>query len=305
MRNTFVKTLVEQAEKDDRIWCVTPDLGFSVLEPFAEKFPDRFLNTGIAEQNAVGIAAGLALSGKTVYVYSIIPFAVSRPYEQIKVDVAYMNTNVRIVGVGAGFAYGPAGATHHALDDIAIMRTLPNMAICCPGAVNEVEDIVRYSVWHNGPMYIRLGKGGEPRYENQVEFGRFSTVVDGQDFAIIATSNMLETAVVSAELFRKEGKNPLVLSAHTVKPLDVKKINELLNARMPIVTMEEHNVIGGLGSAVAEVIAQSGKSAKFLPIGVSDTFSHFIGSRSFIDKKMHLDAQSCKERVSAFLQEKL
>lgn len=301
MRNTFLKTLVEEAEKDERIWCLTPDLGFSVLEPFIEKFPNRCLNVGIAEQNAIGIASGLALNGKIPYVYSIIPFAVSRPYEQIKVDVAYMNANVRIVGVGAGFSYGPSGASHHALDDIAIMRTLPNMAVCCPGCLNETEDLVRYSVKHQGPMYLRLGKGGEPRYDNQVEFGKLSTVIDGTDFAIIATSNMLERGYALTEQYHKEGKKPLLLSAHTIKPLDSLKINELVNAGMPIVTMEEHNIIGGLASAVSEVIAVSGKGAKFLPIGVRDVFSHFVGDRNFIAAETGIGTEQCKQRIDAFL----
>ena len=303
MRNTFLKTLLEEAEKDERIWCITPDLGFSVLEPFIEKFPNRYLNVGIAEQNAVGIAAGLALNGKIPYDYSIIPFAVSRPYEQIKVDVAYMNTNVRIVGVGAGFSYGPAGATHHALDDIAIMRTLPNMTVCCPGSLNEAEDLVRYSVKHQGPMYLRLGKGGEPRYDHKVEFGKFSTVIDGTDFAIITTSNMLERGYALTEQYRKEGKKPLLLSAHTVKPLDTAKINDLLNAEIPIITMEEHNIIGGLASAVSEVIAVSGKAAKFLPIGVQDIFSHFVGDRNFIAEKTGIGTEQSKQRIDAFLKE--
>ena len=303
MRNTFLKTLLEEAKKDERIWCVTADVGFSVLEPFSEKFPDRFLNVGIAEQNAVGIAAGLALNGKIPYVYSIIPFAVSRPYEQIKVDVAYMNTNVRIVGIGAGFSYGSAGATHHALDDIAIMRALPDMAVCCPGSLNETEALVRYSVRHRGAMYLRLGKSGEPRYDYHVEFGKFSTVVDGTDFAIITTGTILESGYALTEQYHKEGKSPLLLSAHTIKPLDTLKINELINSGMPIVTMEEHNLIGGLASAVSEVIAVSGKSVKFLPIGVPDTFSHFVGDRNFIADQTGIGTERSKQRIDAFLKE--
>ena len=133
MRNTFIHTLIEEAKKDERIFLITPDMGYSVLESFRDLFPDRFLNVGIAEQNAVGVATGLALSGKIVYVYSIIPFVTMRCFEQVRVDVAYMNTNVRLVGVGAGLSYGPAGATHHSIEDIAIMRALPNMTVCCPG----------------------------------------------------------------------------------------------------------------------------------------------------------------------------
>lgn len=299
MRNLFINTITEEAKKDDRIFLITPDLGFSVLEPFQELFPDRLINVGVAEQNAVGVAAGLALNGKIPYVYSIIPFVTSRCYEQVKVDCAYMNTNVRLVGVGAGFAYGPAGATHHALDDIAIMRTLPNMTVVAPGCLNEAEYMARYSVNHNGPMYIRLNKKGEPRYDFPVEFGKMATVFDGSDFALIATSGMLEDAYKLAEEFIAEGHSLLLLSAHTIKPFDADKIHELLGKKMPIITMEEHNIIGGLGSAVSEVIATSGIGTKFMPIAVPDKFSHYIGSQNFIREKIGLC--NFKERINLFL----
>src|SRR5574344_339413 len=276
MRNLFVKVLVEEARKDDRIWLITPDLGYAVLEPFKQEFPERFLNVGIAEQNAVGIAAGLALSGKIPYVYSIIPFVTSRPYEQIKVDCAYMNTNVRLVGVGAGFAYGPAGATHHSIDDLNIMRGLPNMTVVAPGSLNETESLVRYSVNHCGPMFIRLNKKGEPRYEYAVEFGKFSTIFDGDDCAIIATSSILTDAITAVEKLKNSGRNPLLVSAHTIKPFDYQKILEFINKGIPIITVEEHNIIGGLASAVAEVIAHSGKGARFLSLAVHDKFSHYV-----------------------------
>ena len=299
MRNTFLKTLVEEARKNKDIFLITPDLGYSVLEPFAQEFPERFINAGICEQNAVGIAAGLALNDKIPYVYSIIPFAVSRPYEQIKVDCAYMNTNVRIVGVGAGFGYGPAGATHHALDDLAIMRTLPNMTVFAPGTLNEAEDIVRYSVNHKGPIYMRLAKRGEPRFDYKIQLGKLSTVIDGKDFAVIATSNMLEDAYNIAVKYQNEGKSPLLLSAHTLKPFDKEKILDLVRQRMPIITIEEHNIIGGLASAVSEVIAPSGLAAKFLPLAVNDEFSHVIGSRQYI--KDHLGLGNIKKKIDTFL----
>src|SRR5688572_8522770 len=162
MRTTFIKTLTAQAEQDERIFLITPDMGFSVLEVFQDRFPNRFLNVGIAESNAVGIAAGLALSGKIVYVYSIIPFVCMRPFEQVRVDVAYMNTNVRLVGVGAGLSYGPAGGTHHAVEDVALMRALPNMTVVSPCDPWEVAQTVNLSVQHQGPMYIRLARNGEP-----------------------------------------------------------------------------------------------------------------------------------------------
>lgn len=299
MRNTFLKTLVEEARKNKDIFLITPDLGYAVLEPFAQEFPERFINAGIAEQNSITMAAGLALNGKIPYVYSIIPFVTSRPYEQVKVDCAYMNTNVRIVGVGAGLSYGPAGATHHALDDLAIMRTLPNMTVFAPGSLNETEDIVRYSVNHKGPVYMRLAKRGEPRFDYKTEIGKLNTVIEGKDFALIATSNMLEDAYNTALQYQKEGKSPLLLSAHTLKPFDKEKILALVRQGMPLITIEEHNIIGGLASAVSEVIATSGLAAKFLPVAVNDEFSHIIGSRKYIQE--HLGLGNIKERIDKFL----
>lgn len=299
MRNLFVKTLVEEARKDERIWLITPDLGYAVLEPFQQEFPQRFINTGIMEQAAVGMAAGLALSGKIPYVYSIMPFVTSRPFEQVKLDCAYMNTNVRIVGVGGGFSYGPAGATHHSIDDLSIMRSLPNMAVVAPGDLTETEELVRYSVKHQGPMFIRLNKRGEPRYDHKVEFGKFSNLCNGEDFVIISTSAMLKDAYEAVEEFHKEGKRPLLLSAHTIKPFDEQKVLELVKKNMPIITVEEHNIIGGLYSCVAEVIAKSGIGAKILPIAVKDKFSHFVGGQEYIKEKMGLT--NIKEQIGKFL----
>jgi transketolase len=200
--------LIEQARVDERIFVITPDLGFSVLEKFAEEFPDRFLNVGIAEQNAVGVAAGMALSGKIVYVYSIIPFITMRCFEQVRVDVAYMRTNVRLVGVGAGFSYGPAGATHHAIEDIAIMRALPNMTVCCPGDPVETRELVNRSFSHEGPMYIRLGKNGEKKIHPDnfsLSIGQAKWVRDGEDAVLITTGNMLEQGVELMEARTRPG----------------------------------------------------------------------------------------------------
>ena len=203
MRKAFVKSLIAQARNHENLFVLTPDLGFSVLEEFSQEFPDRFLNVGIAEQNAISVAAGLALSGMVVYVYSIIPFITMRAFEQVRVDLAYMNTNVRLVGVGAGLSYGPAGATHHAIEDIAVMRALPNMTVCCPGDPLEVKAIVEESVIYPGPMYIRLAKNGEPIIHDKdvnIRIGQAVEVKRGHDVSIVTTSNMLETGAKLANL---------------------------------------------------------------------------------------------------------
>lgn len=292
MRNTFISCLTERAKTDERIFVITPDLGFSVLEPFREMFPDRILNVGIAEQNAVGVAAGLALSGKIVYVYSIIPFVTMRCFEQVRLDVAYMNTNVRLVGVGAGLAYGPQGATHHAIEDIAIMRALPNMTVCCPGDPIEVREMVSQSFDYQGPIYFRLGKNGEPAIHSEgtrIEIGKAVIIKEGNDLAIITTSNMLEQAWQWVGKLSQEGKRATLVSMPTIKPFDGEAIQKIISQGMPIVTLEEHNIIGGLGSAVAEIIAESGKAVKFKRIGIPDTYSHYVGSQGFLREKYGID----------------
>lgn len=295
MRTTFIRCLLAQARIDNRIFLITPDLGFSVLEPFAEEFPDRFLNVGIAEQNAVGVAAGLALSGKIVYVYSIIPFVTMRCFEQVRIDVAYMNTAVRLVGVGAGLSYGAAGATHHAIEDIAIMRALPNMTVCCPGDPIEVREIINNSFTYRGPMYIRLGKNGEAAVHPeslQLAVGQAIEVTKGNDLALITTSNMLQLGKTWVDEWQGQGKSATLISMPTVKPIDAQTILNLIEKKTPIITLEEHNIMGGLGSAVAEIIAESGRRVPFRRIGIRDVYCHSVGSQQFLRRQLLPDLQN-------------
>lgn len=293
MRTTFVNALIERARVDDRIFLITPDVGYSVLERFAVEFPDRFLNVGIAEQNAVGVAAGLALSGRLPYVYSMIPFVTMRCFEQVRVDLAYMNTDVRLVGIGAGLTYGPAGASHHAIEDIAIMRVLPNMTVCCPGDPIEAMSLIDQSFSHKGPIYFRLGKNGEPNIHppgTRIEIGKAITVSEGDDTALITTSNMLEQAKRWVDTWAEEGKRVELVSMPTIKPFDVAAVTSLIERGMSIITLEEHNVIGGLGSAVAEVIAESSRGVRFKRIAIPDEYSHYVGGQEFLREKygMHV-----------------
>jgi transketolase len=291
LRTTFIETLIDLAEKDERIFLLTPDMGYSVLEPFREKFPSRFLNTGIAEQNTIGVAAGLAKSGKIVYVYSIIPFVTMRCFEQVRLDLAYNNTQVRLVGIGAGMTYGPLGPTHHAYEDIAIMRAIPNMKIICPGDPIETKELVCQTYDMDGPLYIRLAKNGEPnihKNSSDIKFGKAVELNNGNDLILVTTSNMLETGNIWVEEWKKEGVNVTLVSMHTIKPLDQKFIEKLISRKLPIITLEEHNVIGGLGSAVAEIIAESGCTIPFKRIGINDEFSHYVGNHTFQRKKFNL-----------------
>jgi transketolase len=287
LRKAFIETLIAIAETDKRIFLITPDMGFSVLEKFIELYPDRFLNVGISEQNAIGVAAGLSLSGYIPFVYSIIPFVTLRCLEQIKIDIAYAQSNVKIIGIGAGFSYGPAGPSHHAIEDIAIMRALPGMTVCCPGDPFEVKELVTQGMKMDQPVYFRLGKGGEPTLhdpKDEIIFGKASILREGKDIALISTSNMLETAINWANQISISGKTAKVISMHTIKPLDLNTIIEIIDKKIPILTIEEHNIIGGLGSAVSEVIAEYGKPVRFKRIGVNDEYTHKIGSQAYLRK---------------------
>lgn len=283
-RTTFIQTLIELARKDDRIFLLTPDMGYSVLEKFREEFPDRFLNCGIAEQNTISIAAGLAASGKIVFVYSIIPFVTMRCFEQVRLDLAYNNSNVKLVGVGAGFTYGSAGTSHHAIEDIAIMRSIPNMTVLCPGDPIETRELIKRSYERYGPIYIRLGKNGEAKIHSEdmrINIGDTIQIKNGRDMILLTTSNTLELAKTWVDEWDDEGINVGLVSIPTLKPFNSKFIEELLKQNIPILSLEEHNIIGGLGSAIAEVIAESQKKVIFKRIGINDKFSHYVGNHDF------------------------
>ena len=292
MRTAFIDTLRELARIDDRIFLLTADMGYSVFETFRDEFPDRFLNTGIAEQNTIGVAAGLASRGKIVFVYSIIPFVTMRCFEQVRLDLAYNFMNVKLVGVGAGLTYGPLGSSHHALEDIAIMRSLPDMTVLCPGDPIETRELIKRSFEYEGPVYIRLGKNGEPKIhpdETRIEIGKSITVLEGNDLALITTSNMLETGKKWVEEWKQDGVNVSQISMPSLKPFDSSTVKNLIDKEIPIITLEEHSVIGGLGSIISQVIATTGKPVKFQQIGINDKFSHVVGGHEFQRKKFMLD----------------
>ena len=291
MRTTFVETLRELARQDERIFLLTADMGYSVFETFRDEFPDRFLNTGIAEQNTIGIAAGLASRGKIVFVYSIIPFVTMRCFEQIRLDLAYNKSNVKIVGVGAGFTYGSLGSSHHALEDISIMRSIPNMTVLCPGDPVEARELIKQSYELMGPVYIRLGKNGEPKIHpegKKIPLGKAIEISNGDDLILITTSTMLETGKRWVDEWKDEEISVSLVSMPTMKPFDVESIKKFILRDIPIISLEEHNIIGGLGSAISEVIADTGIAVKFLRLGINDKFSHFVGGHNYQKQKSNL-----------------
>lgn len=260
MRTAFIKTLTDVAAQNSRVMLVVGDLGFGVVTDFARRFPQQFLNVGVAEQNMTGVAAGLALAGKTVFTYSIANFPTLRCLEQIRNDVCYHNANVVVVSVGGGFSYGALGMTHHATEDLAIMRSLPQMTVIAPGDPRETEAATEMAATGIGPVYLRLGRAGEPTVHSKAIswcLGKALMLRDGQHLTLVSTGAMLQTSLLVADMLAEHGLCARVLSMHTLKPLDVDAILAAARDTWFVVTIEEHSILGGLGGAVAEEIGRA------------------------------------------------
>jgi transketolase len=300
MRKAFIAALEKIVQENDDFMLITPDLGFNVFDDFKVKHKKNFLNCGVSEANAIGMAAGMALNGKKVFVYSIVPFITMRCYEQIRNDVAYHNLDVKIVGVGGGYGYGIMGTTHHAVEDIGLMRLQPNMKVVCPGDPIETEYATKSLFDSKGPAYLRLGKVGEKEIHKRplnFELGKAIIVKEGTDLTLISTGNMLENTINVAELLSKENINTRVLSMHTVKPLDKDSIYDSALKTKKIYTIEEHAKIGGLGSAVAEVLSQSNYNYSFKMFGVNDEFLHVAGTQDYLRGLQGLKAEQISEEI--------
>ena len=306
MRNAFLNELHELAREDPRIVFVTGDLGFGVVEGFMEELPDQFVNAGVAEQNMTGLAAGMALSGRIVFTYSIANFPTLRCLEHIRNDVCYHDADVKVVSVGGGFAYGSMGATHHATEDLGVMRLLPNMVVVAPGDPVEARAATRAVVAHPGPCYLRLGKAGEPVvHEETIDFelGRALVVREGTDATVISTGGMLPLAVRAAAALADDGVDVRVLSMHTLKPLDDEAVLRAVSETRAVVTLEEHSIVGGLGSAVSELLAErNGARARFKRLGVPPRFSPRVGSQEFLLAENGLDVDTIRTTVSSLLE---
>lgn len=286
MRNTFVKTLCEIAENDKDVILITGDLGFGVLDKYWDKYPDRFINAGIAEQNMTSVAAGMALEGKKVYTYSIANFPTLRCLEQIRNDAAYHNANLKVVSIGAGFAYGGAGMSHHATEDLAIMRSLPNVTVFSPGDPIETIEVTKAANEINGTCYIRLGKGGEKNIHTKIDsfkIGKALKILEGNEICIFATGAILSEANKAAINLNSKGISTSLYSFPTVKPIDKEIIEQCAKNHKCIISVEEHNVVGGFGSAIAEVLSEiEGNHAYLRKIGLQDIYSSVVGSQNYL-----------------------
>lgn len=300
MRDTFLNTLLELAKKDRNIELITGDLGFGVLKPFWEQLPDQFINSGIAEQNMTSIAAGMALEGKTVFTYSIGNFPTLRALEQIRNDCAYHNANVKIVCIGGGFAYGSLGMSHQATEDIAIMRALPGVAVFAPADSAETEAVTKAIAEYSGTCYIRLGRGGNPKIHNEIkgfEIGKAIKIQDGEKIAIFSTGGIAGEVISAANILNESGITPAIYTFPTVKPLDINTVISTAEQYDYIVTCEEHNVVGGFGSAVSEALTDYNCKAKLIRIGVPDCYCSIVGEQSYLRSQYGLDGRGIVEQI--------
>ncbi len=303
MRNTFVNTLIENAKINKDLFLVTGDLGFNVLTKFWNEYPDRFINAGICEQNMTSLAAGMALEGKTVFTYSIANFPTLRCLEQIRNDVCYHKADVKIVAIGGGFSYGALGMSHHATEDIAIMRSLPELIVFTPCDPIETEAAVNLAIKIHGPCYIRLGKGMERNIHKnpiKIELGKAIKIKDGQDIAIFAAGNIISEALYASEILDSLELNPSIYSFPTVKPIDKDTIIRAAKDFRYIFTLEEHNVIGGFGSAISEILAEIKTEAIQIKIGINDIYSSEVGSQDYLRKYYGIDKDSIINKIKSF-----
>jgi transketolase len=307
MRTAFMNTLFELAGRDSRICLIVGDLGYSVIEKFAESYPKQFVNAGVAEQDMTGIATGMALSGKIVFTYSIANFATLRCLEQIRNDVCYHRVNVKVVAVGGGLAYGSLGVSHHATEDLAILRALPGMVVVAPGDPVEAELATRAVAAHDGPCYLRLGKAGEPvvhATRPDFQLGRAIQLRDGRDLTLISTGGMLATAVAAADRLAAQGLSSRLLSMHTISPLDVEAVRSAARETRRLVTIEEHSIVGGLGSAVAEVVADQPEHAPLTRLALRPVFNSQAGDQQYLKSLHGLDLDGIVASVESILEER-
>lgn len=300
MRNAFAQSLTELAREDDRVLLLVGDIGNRLFDDFKLRYPERFFNCGVAEANMVGVAAGLAMAGLRPFVYTITPFVTTRVLEQIRVDICYHQLPVCIVGVGGGLSYANLGATHHSCEDIALLRALPGVSVVCPADANEVVAATIAALKHSAPVYLRLGKKGEPLVHSGVpnlEIGRAIKLRSGTDVCLLGAGNILPVVQETAELLSDE-ISTAVFSFHTVKPLDRELLADAFEGYRLVVTVEEHSLIGGFGAAVAEWLVDGpSRRARLLRIGSRDEFLHEAGDQQHAREWYGLTPAAIADRV--------
>ena len=280
MRTAYLDTLYDLASKDKRVYALISDNGAIVYDKFRKDLASQYLNLGISEANMLGMAAGMASCGKIPFAYTIGAFLAYRAFEFIRNDICLQKQNVKIVGIGAGEAYSALGSTHHSTEDLGGLRSLPNLTILCPDSPMEVKKATIDAYEYEGPVYLRLGTNGENdiyKEDYSLEIGKGVTVKDGKDITLIGSGSIVNDILYIAELLKEEGIKARVINIHTIKPMDREIIKQAIEETGKIITVEDHNIIGGLGSAVAEIIAETGKGIKFKRFGLKG-FSNGYGT---------------------------
>ncbi|MCL4534605.1 MAG: 1-deoxy-D-xylulose-5-phosphate synthase [Bacteroidetes bacterium] len=304
MRGAFVRTLAELAAEDRRIMLLTGDLGFMALEPFAEKFPDRFINMGVAEQNMVGVATGLAREGFLPFVYSIVTFASLRPYEFIRNGPILHNLPVRIVGIGGGFEYGHAGLTHHGLEDVGVMRVQPGIALIAPADHEQTRSALQATWDLPGPVYYRLGKNDTitvPGLDGRFDLGRVQVINEGDDLLLIAMGAIASEAAAAARLLATRGIASTLAVVSSLNPAPVDDLVALLARFRLAMTVEEHYVVGGLGSLVAETVADHGLGCRVLRCGVRSAPNGVTGGQAYLQQVHGLSRGALVDAATALV----
>jgi transketolase len=307
MRQTCLNMVYELAKADERVFFIGSDLGIGTLERFKKEMPDRFFMEGVSEANIVGMAAGLALEGKIPYVNTIAPFFTRRAFEQVVLDLCLHEANVRLIGNGGGFVYASLGPTHQAIEDLAVLRAVPNMTIVAPADADEMRRFMPLTVDYKGPIYIRLGRGGDPIVTTDAvpfRIGKAILMREGSDALAITTGITLKLALDAAGQLGPQGLEVAVLHLPTIKPLDTEAILRYA-AKVPVVvTIEEHTVIGGLGGAVAEVIAEAcfNPGKRFKRIGIPDVFPDVYGNQATLMERYSITTENLGSTIVALSQ---
>lgn len=304
MRPTFFSALYKIMQRDKNVVLLTGDVGAITMDDIRAVFPDRCINAGIAEGNMMGVAAGMAMSGKTVFIFTMIPFVTMRCYEQLRIDVCLHDLSVKAIGVGPGVDYSTLGPTHHGLEDIALMRSLPGMQILSPCDDTQAMAFCRIAYSTPGPFYIRLDRNGQPLVysDGQQDFSQgLKMLKEGKDLLILATGKMVLTALSVTERLSKHSISAGVIDIFRIKPLNKELLLKTIGNLQYVVTLEEHSIIGGVGSAVAEVLAENCNPVKLIRLGLPDDFCHRYGTRQFLQSEIGIDAESITKTLSEML----
>jgi transketolase len=302
MRNAFADELTKLGSEDPRVVMLSGDIGNRLFDKFRAACPERFFNCGVAEQNMIGLGVGMALSGLRPVAYTIAPFVTTRCLEQIRTDAGYHDAPLMIVAVGAGLAYAGLGPTHHACEDIAFLRAIPNMVVICPADAWEVRAAMRAALRQDHPVYIRMGKKGEPKIHDGMPegfaIGKALPVRQGSEICLLSTGNMMPEALEAAKLLEEQGHSTEIVSFHTVKPLDTAYLRQAFARFQTVATIEEHSLIGGFGSAVAEWLIDEAIVPKHLVrFGTPDAFFKKSGEQEFAREQLGLTGHQIAEKL--------